>query len=129
MHRRSRSARSCWGQLLSWDPTLCLTARHIPALIYGSRSAEQITPSTRTPRSDAAPQPCAMREEWGWGGMGLGGTPGSGCVGVDAAPPAPHLPPLPSLLFSRTVWNNCGLWGGGYKYECVTLQARTVRLC
>lgn len=66
-------------------------------------------------------------------GMGLGrngaggGTPGSGCVGVDAAPPAP--PPLPSLLFSRTVWNNCGLWGGGYKYECVTLQARTVRLC
>lgn len=67
MHRRSSSAHLCWGQLLSWDPTLCLTARHIPALIYGSEScrpAERIAPSARTlrglcrsPQPGAVPQP------------------------------------------------------------------------
>lgn len=98
MHRHSRSARSCWGQLLSWDPTLCLTARHIPALIYGSRSAEQITPSARTPRSDAAPQPCAMREEWGWGGMGLGGDTGQWLCGGGCCTSSSPPPPQPAFL-------------------------------
>lgn len=57
MHGRSSSARLCWGQLLSRDPTLCLTARHIPALIYGSEScrpAERIAPSARTQRGGSA---------------------------------------------------------------------------
>lgn len=150
---------------MSRDPTLCLTARHIPALIYGSEScrpAERIAPSARTQRGGSAaphgqePTPSHAESpppkhgkhlvaERGLHGGDTRQCPLRGAPGSSVHPGAVRMwprmqrggrgspQPPPCSLFSVTILNNCqrgrGQRGGGYKYEHVTPQARTVGPC